>query len=74
MKDGQKVTTPAMWWNQRRPEIVVEMYSKYIYGRVPSAVPKVTWTVKTVDNETDRLYAGHRQGSDRRRSTIPHIR
>jgi hypothetical protein len=50
MNDGRKVTTPAMWWDQRRPELV-EMYSKYIYGRVPSNVPKVTWTVTTVDHE-----------------------
>ena len=39
-----------MWWDKRRPEIV-EMYSKYVYGRVPSNVPKVTWTVNTVDHE-----------------------
>jgi hypothetical protein len=50
LKDGQKVTTPAMWSDQRRPELV-EMYSKYVYGRVPQDVPKVTWTVKTVDHE-----------------------
>ena len=50
MNDGQKVTTPAMWWDKRRPEIV-EMYSKYVYGRVPNNVPKVTWTVNAVDHE-----------------------
>jgi hypothetical protein len=50
MNDGQKVTTPAMWWEKRRPEIV-EMYSKYVYGRVPGNVPKVKWTVNTVDHE-----------------------
>jgi hypothetical protein len=50
MNDGQKVTTPEMWWNKRRPELV-EMFSKYVYGRVPTNVPKVTWTVKTVDHE-----------------------
>ena len=50
MNDGQKVTTPAMWWDKRRPEIV-EMFSKYVYGRVPNNVPKVTWTVNTVDHE-----------------------
>jgi hypothetical protein len=50
MNDGRKVTTPAMWWDQRRPELV-EMFSKYIYGRVPSGVPRVTWTVTTVDHE-----------------------
>jgi hypothetical protein len=50
MNDGRKVTTPAMWWDQRRPELV-EVFSRYIYGRVPSGVPKVTWTVTTVDHE-----------------------
>lgn len=50
MNDGQKVTTPAMWWEKRRPEIV-EMFSKYVYGRVPGSVPKVKWTVNTVDHE-----------------------
>jgi len=48
--DGQKVTTPEMWWNKRRPELV-EMFSKYVYGRVPANVPKVTWTVKATDRE-----------------------
>ena len=39
-----------MWWDQRRPELV-EMFSKYVYGRVPNNVPKVTWTVTAVDHE-----------------------
>lgn len=50
MNDGQKVTTSAMWWKRRRPELV-EMFSKYIYGRVPNNMPKVTWTVQAVDRE-----------------------
>ena len=50
MNDGQKVTTPQMWWDKRRPEIV-EMYEKYVYGRIPGNVPKVTWTVTVVDHE-----------------------
>lgn len=50
LNDGQKVTTPAMWWNERRPQLL-EMYSKYVYGRVPKHVPKVTWTVTAVDHE-----------------------
>jgi hypothetical protein len=50
MNDGQKVTSPQMWWDKRRPEIV-EMYEKYVYGRVPNQVPKVTWTVTAVDHE-----------------------
>lgn len=50
MNDGRKVASPEIWWKQRRPELV-EMFSKYVYGRVPNDVPKVTWTVKTVDHE-----------------------
>src|SRR5271157_285311 len=50
MNDGRKVTTPEMWWKERRPEIV-EGFSKYVYGRVPADVPKVTWRVNAVDNE-----------------------
>lgn len=51
MKNGKKVTTADMWWNQRRPEIV-EDFEREVYGRVPKNVPKVTWTVKVTDNET----------------------
>jgi hypothetical protein len=50
MIDGEKVTTAMMWWDQRRPELV-EMFSKYVYGRVPNNVPKVSWTVTAVDHE-----------------------
>jgi hypothetical protein len=44
LKNGTKVTTPAMWWNQRRPEIV-EDFEREVLGRVPKNVPAVTWTV-----------------------------
>jgi hypothetical protein len=50
LNNGQKVTTAEMWWKVRRPELI-EMFSKYVYGRVPQDVPKVSWTVKTVDHE-----------------------
>ena len=50
MQDGQKVTTPAMWRDKRRPELI-ELFSKYVYGRVPAHTPKVTWTVTAVDHE-----------------------
>jgi hypothetical protein len=50
MNDGQKVTSAQMWWDKRRPEIA-EMYEKYVYGRVPNHVPKVTWSVTAVDHE-----------------------
>ena len=44
LKNGRKVTTEDMWWNQRRPEIV-EDFDREVLGRVPKNVPKVTWTV-----------------------------
>ena len=50
LKNGQKVTTPEMWWKQRRPEIVEDM-DREVYGRVPKDVPKVTWTAKVTDRE-----------------------
>ncbi len=47
LNNGEKVTSPAMWWNQRRPEIVEE-FDREMYGRVPKNVPKVTWDVTAV--------------------------
>ena len=49
-KNGTRVSTPAQWWNLRRPEIV-EDFEREVIGRVPRHTPKVTWeiarTVKT---------------------------
>src|SRR5262245_3160553 len=44
LNNGKKVTTPPLWWNQRRPEIVEE-FDREVLGRVPRNVPKVTWEV-----------------------------
>lgn len=44
LKNEQKVTTAAMWWSERRLEIV-EDFDREIYGRVPKATPKVQWEV-----------------------------
>jgi len=44
LKNGQKVTTAAVWWNQRRAEIV-EDFDREIYGRVPKNTPAVKWEV-----------------------------
>lgn len=53
MKNGQRVTTPEMWWKQRRPEIV-EDFEREVIGRVPNDVPGVTWTV----TETEQTVIG----------------
>ena len=39
MKNGKKVTSAKMWWDQRRPEIV-EDFDREIYGRLPSPFRK----------------------------------
>src|SRR6266487_3235609 len=55
LKNGQKVTTAAMWVKQRRPEII-EDFEREVIGRVPANVPKVTWTVTASSEAT---IAGH---------------
>jgi hypothetical protein len=50
LKSGKKVTTPQMWWTERRPEIV-EDFDREIYGRVPKNVPKVNWEVTSTTHD-----------------------
>ena len=52
LKNGKKVTSAKMWWDQRRPEIV-EDFDREIYGRAPKVTPKVTWEVTETTNETN---------------------
>jgi hypothetical protein len=52
MKNGQRVTTAAMWWNERRPEIV-EDFDREIYGRTPKNTPKVKWEVTGTITESN---------------------
>jgi hypothetical protein len=49
-KNGKKVTTPEMWWKQRRAEIVEDM-EREVYGRLPKNIPKVTWKVVMTERE-----------------------
>jgi hypothetical protein len=50
LKNGRRITTAKMWWDQRRPEIVEE-FDREIYGRVPKNTPKVKWEVASTTNE-----------------------
>src|ERR1700691_5391702 len=51
LKNGRPVTSPEIWWNERRPEIV-EDFEREVLGRVPANAPKITWTVaRTVDDQ-----------------------
>lgn len=50
LKNGKKVTSAKMWWNQRRAEIV-EDFDREVYGRMPKVTPKVKWEVVSTTNE-----------------------
>jgi hypothetical protein len=50
LKNGKKVSTPEVWWNKRRPEIVEE-FEREVYGRIPKKVPKVTWQTLIAERE-----------------------
>jgi hypothetical protein len=50
LRDGQKVTTPQIWWQRRREELI-EDFEREMLGRVPRNVQKVTWTVKVSEHE-----------------------
>src|SRR6185312_4815375 len=59
-KDGKKVTTPAQWWEERRPEIL-ELLEREVYGRIPQNVPRVRWEVR----ETREVKAGGKPATQR---------
>ena len=44
LTSGAKVTAAETWWNERRPELVAE-FEREVVGRVPAAVPGMTWAV-----------------------------
>lgn len=50
LKDGRPVTTPELWWKERRPEIV-EDFEREVLGRIPSNTPRITWTVTQTVND-----------------------
>lgn len=50
LKNGRKITSAKMWWNQRRAEIV-EDFDREMYGRMPKVTPKVKWEVTSTTNE-----------------------
>jgi hypothetical protein len=56
LKNGRKVTTPAMWWRQRRAEIV-EDFDREVYGRTPKKTPKVRWEVVSRTEEKNGEFA-----------------
>ena len=50
LKNGTRVATADMWWEERRPEIV-EDFEREVLGRIPPNVPKVQWNVTRTVND-----------------------
>lgn len=44
LKDGRRVTSASVSWNERRAQIV-EDFDREVYGRVPTDVPAVRWEI-----------------------------
>jgi lysophospholipase L1-like esterase len=44
LRDGRKVASAETWWRKRRPEIALD-FEREVYGRVPTDVPRIAWTV-----------------------------
>jgi lysophospholipase L1-like esterase len=53
LHEGRRVTTAAVWWSQRRKEIV-EDFEREVYGRIPANMPRVSWQA----TETARASVG----------------
>ena len=51
LANGQPVTNATTWFNLRRPEIL-ELYRKFIYGRIPDSAPTAHFEVASIDPET----------------------
>ncbi|MEA3006265.1 MAG: (4-O-methyl)-D-glucuronate---lignin esterase, partial [Acidobacteriaceae bacterium] len=50
MSDGTPVKTPEQW-KKRRAELKA-MFDENVYGKYPAHIPKVTWSVDSVETTT----------------------
>lgn len=50
--NGQQITSPRLWWNVRRPEIV-ELFDSEVYGRVPRTAPAIRWKLVKEERATE---------------------
>ncbi len=48
--DGQRVTNPTMWRNQRRPEIL-RLFETHVYGKSPGRPEQMSFHVNSVDEK-----------------------
>ena len=50
MKDGTRVKTAAQW--KKRREEIKDMFDENVYGKYPTHIPGVTWTVASTEQIT----------------------
>lgn len=50
LEDGQKVSSPEMWWGKRRPEIL-GVFEELVYGRTPAGTVPVRAEILRVNPE-----------------------
>lgn len=50
LSDGKLVTTPKMWWMERRPQIVAA-FDENVLGNMPKETPPVQWEVESTTRE-----------------------
>jgi len=50
LSDGTKVFSAEMWYSQRRPEIL-ELFKKYVYGRVPNKPIDTIFEMVSIENQ-----------------------
>lgn len=51
LNNGRKVTSAAIWWRKRRPQIIEE-FDREVYGRLPASLPDVEWKVISTEKDT----------------------
>ncbi|QDV21897.1 hypothetical protein [Aureliella helgolandensis] len=51
LRNGEKVTTPAQWWERRRPQLVQD-FEREVVGRILDNVAAVEWeALKSVEEQ-----------------------
>ena len=51
LENGRNITSAGKWWKKRRPEII-KSFDREVYGRVPAAIPAVSWQTTSVTPDT----------------------
>jgi len=62
MENGEHITSPKAWWNERRPEIL-KLFEENVYGKVPGKLQHITFHTFSVDSKALNGLATRKQVS-----------